>query len=152
VCDFAIASDKATFGLSEVNWGIIPAGGVTKLVSTLLAPRDARYLVMTGKPIDARQAELMRLVNSTVPAEKLREAALELAADLKKKNPAVLACAKEVLRVDANLTLEDALVWETAKWNELDAQEKKTWHKGVKQFKEEKTYRPGLETYQWKKE
>ena len=44
----------------------------------------------------------------------------------------------------------DALLWETAKWRELDAVGKKTWHKGVKQFKEERRYRPGLETYQWK--
>jgi len=62
----------------------------------------------------------------------------------------VLACAKEVFRVDQNLRLEDALLWETAKWTELDAVGKKTWHKGVKQFKEERRYRPGLETYQWK--
>ncbi len=150
VCDFAIASEKASFGLSEVNWGIIPAGGVTKLVTTLLAPRDARYLVMTGKPVDGVQAAQMRLVNSAVPPAKLREAVLELAAELKKKHPAVLACAKEVLRVDPGLTLEDALAWETAKWTELDAVEKKTWHKGVKQFKDEKSYRPGLESYRWK--
>lgn len=151
VCDFAIASDKAKFGLSEVNWGIIPAGGVTKLVTTLVSPRDANYLVMTGKPIDAKQAETMRLVNSTVPREKLADAVNELAQDLKKINPAALAAAKQVLRVDPNLTLEDALAYETSKWNELDAAEKKTWHKGVKQFKEEKSYRPGLESYQWKK-
>jgi feruloyl-CoA hydratase/lyase len=150
VCDFAIASEKATFGLSEVNWGIIPAGGVTKLVTKLLAPRDATYLVMTGKPFDGVQAAQMRLVNSAVPPEKLRAAALELAEDLKKMNPAVLAAAKEVLRVDPNLSIEDALAWETSKWNELDAQARKTWHKGVKQFKEDKSYRPGLEAYKWK--
>ncbi|MGA2443110.1 MAG: p-hydroxycinnamoyl CoA hydratase/lyase [Xanthobacteraceae bacterium] len=150
VCDFAVASETATFGLSEVNWGIIPAGGVTKLVTSLLAPRDARYLVMTGKSISGKQAAEMRLVNWAVPPQKLRETTLELADELKKKNPAVLACAKEVLRVDQNLSLEDALLWETAKWTELDAAAKKTWHKGVKQFKEEKSFRPGLETYRWK--
>ena len=150
VCDFAIASETATFGLSEVNWGIIPAGGVTKLVSSLLSPRDAAYLIMTGKPIDGKQAALMRLVNSAVPREKLDREVRDLAEELKKKNPMVLACAKEVLRVDYNLSLEDALAWETAKWTELDTAAKKTWHKGVKQFKEERTYRPGLETYKWK--
>ena len=150
VCDFAIASETATFGLSEVNWGIIPAGGVTKLVSSLLAPRDALYLIMTGRPINGKQAAEMRLVNSAVPPEKLHEATLDLAEELRKKNPTVLAYAKEVFRVDQNLSLEDALAWETAKWTELDAAAKKTWHKGVKQFKEERTFRPGLETYQWK--
>lgn len=150
VCDFAIASETATFGLSEVNWGIIPAGGVTKLVSSLLSRRDALYLVMTGKPINGKQASDMRLVNSVVSPDKLREATLELAEELKKKNPTVLACAKEVFRVDQNLSLEDAILWETAKWTELDATAKKTWQKGVRQFKEERSYRPGLETYKWK--
>lgn len=150
VCDFAIASESATFGLSEVNWGIFPAGGVTKLVSMLLAPRDATYLVMTGKPVSGKEAAQMRLVNWAVPAEQLQTSTLELANELKKKNPAVLASAKEVLRVDRDLSLDDAVIWETAKWTELDANAKKTWHKGVKQFKQEKSFRPGLETYEWK--
>ena len=150
VCDFAIASEAAAFGLSEVNWGIIPAGGVTKLVSSLLAPRDALYLIMTGKPITGKQAAEMRLVNSAVPPERLSEATLELAEELKKKNPTVLAYCKEVFRVDQNLSLEDALAFETAKWTELDAIGKKSWHKGVKQFKQDRSFRPGLETYRWK--
>ena len=150
VCDFAIASETATFGLSEVNWGIIPGGGVTKLVSSLLAPRDALYLIMTGKPINGTQAAQMRLVNEAVAPDRLREATLALAEELKKKNPTVLAYCKEVFRVDQNLTLEDALIFETAKWTELDAVGKKTWHKGVKQFKEERSFRPGLENYNWK--
>jgi len=149
-CDFAIASDSATFGLSEVNWGIFPGGGVTWLVTHLLAPRDAKYLVMTGKPITAGQAVEMRLINSAVPPEKLRDATLELAEEFKKKNPAVLAACKEVFRVDQNLSLEDALLWETAKFEELSATANKTWMKGVEQFKEERSFRPGLETYKWK--
>ena len=150
VCDLAVASETATFGLSEVNWGIIPAGGVTKMVSTLLAPRDALYLIMTGRPIDGKKAAEMRLVNSAVPPDKLSEATLDLAEELKKKNPTVLAYCKEVFRVDQNLTLDDALAFETEKWTELDAIAKKTWHKGVQQFKEQRTFRPGLETYRWK--
>ena len=150
VCDLAIASETATFGLSEVNWGIIPAGGVTKLVSTLVSPRDAAYLVLTGKPVTGTEAAAMRLVNQAVPADRLRAATLELAEEMKKKNPLVLAAAKEVLRVDPELSLEAALAFETAKWTELDATAKKTWHKGVKQFKEEKSFRPGFDTYKWK--
>jgi len=49
------------------------------------------------------------------------------------------------------LVLAEALAFETSKWNELDASEKKTWHKGVKQFMEERSCRPGFESYQWKK-
>lgn len=149
VCDFAVASEAATFGLSEVNWGILPAGGATKLAGMLLAPRDAIYMVMTGKPFTAQKASEMRLINSAVPHDQLREATLELAAEFKKKNPAVLACAKEAFRVGQGMTLEDAVAWERAMFSDLDLAGSKTWMKGVKQFKD-KSYRPGLETYDWK--
>lgn len=150
VCDFAIASETATFGLSEINWGIFPAGGAAKMASSLMAPRDALYTIMTGKTFSGKEASTMRLVNSAVPREKLADATLELAEELKKKNPIALAFCKEVYRVEQNLSVEDAVAWETAKWQELDWMAKKTWKKGVKQFKEDKSYRPGLEAYKWK--
>ena len=53
-CDLAIAADEAQFGLSEINWGILPGGGVTKVVVDLLSMRDAMYLAMTGET-DRRQ-------------------------------------------------------------------------------------------------
>jgi trans-feruloyl-CoA hydratase/vanillin synthase len=150
-CDFVIASNTATFGLSEVNWGIFPGGGVTWLMAHMLSPRDAKYLVMTGKTITAQEAADMRLINSAVAPETLNDAVLELAEEFKKKHPAVLAACKEVFRVDQDLTLEHALLWETAKFEELSLTAQNTWHKGVKQFKVDKTFRPGLETYDWKK-
>lgn len=149
-CDFVISSDVATFGLSEINWGIFPGGGVTWLVSHLLSVRDAKYLIMTGKPITAAQAAEMRLINFAVPAEKLDDAVVELAEELKKKHPVVLAASKEVFRVDQDLTLEHALLWETAKWEELSVTANNTWHKGVEQFKNKRSFRPGLDTYDWK--
>lgn len=150
VCDFAVASENATFGLSEVNWGILPAGGATKLAGIWLAPRDALHMIMTGKPFDGKRASEMRLINSAVPPDQLDAAVLELAEEFKKKNPAVLACCKEAFRVGQGMTLEDAVAWERAMWSDLDAVGNKTWMKGVQQFKE-KSYRPGLETYKWDK-
>lgn len=150
VCDFAVGNEAAMFGLSEVNWGVIPAGGATKLASLLLAPRDALHMVMIGKPFDGRRAAEMRLINSAVPLAKLDEATIELAEDLKRKHPAVLAACKETFRIGMNLDVEDAVIWERAMWSDLDAAGAKTWMKGVKQF-EEKSYRPGLESYDWKK-
>lgn len=150
VCDFAIASESATFGLSEVNWGIIPAGGVTKMISRLVSPRDASYLILSGRPIDGKRAERMGLVTYAVPKDRLDAEVLQFAEELKGKHPTVLAYCKETLRVDYDLNLEDALRWESSKWKELDAVAKKTWLKGVHQFKVERTYRPGLETYNWK--
>src|SRR3954470_7589548 len=66
-CDLAIASDDAKFGLSEINWGILPGGGVTKVVVDLMSMRDAMYLTLTGEAIDGKKAAEWRLVNESVP-------------------------------------------------------------------------------------
>ena len=71
-CDLAIAAEEATFGLSEINWGIIPAGVVTKAVAQVMSQRDALYYIMTGETFDGRKAAAMDLVNEAVPLKDLR--------------------------------------------------------------------------------
>src|SRR5262245_53285250 len=66
-CDLAIAADEAQFGLSEINWGIIPGGNVTKAITATMPHRDAMYYAITGKTFDGRKAAEMRLVNESVP-------------------------------------------------------------------------------------
>ena len=78
-CDFALAADEAVFGLSEVNWGALPAGLVSKVAATLMPYRDALYFAMTGKSFDGRRAAEVRLVNESVPAARLREEVMALA-------------------------------------------------------------------------
>src|SRR6188768_3319418 len=55
-CDIAVAADEAQFGLSEINWGILPGGGATKVVVDLLPLRDAMYHTLTGEMIDGTTA------------------------------------------------------------------------------------------------
>ena len=71
-CDMAVAADDATFGLSEINWGIIPAGIVSKALIDCLSYRDGLYLALTGKSFSAKKAEEIRLINKAVPAADLR--------------------------------------------------------------------------------
>ncbi|MGH6784257.1 MAG: p-hydroxycinnamoyl CoA hydratase/lyase, partial [Sphingomicrobium sp.] len=97
-CDLAIAAEEAIFGLSEINWGIIPAGVVTKAVSEVMSQRDALYYIMTGEKFDGRRAAEMRLVNEAVPLQKLRARTRELADTLLEKNPTVLRAAKSAYR------------------------------------------------------
>ncbi len=66
-CDLAIAAEEAQFGLSEINWGIIPAGNVTRAVAETMRHRDALYYIMTGLTFDGRKAAEMGLVNEAVP-------------------------------------------------------------------------------------
>jgi trans-feruloyl-CoA hydratase/vanillin synthase len=84
-CDLAIAAEEATFGLSEINWGIIPAGVVTKAVAQVMSQRDALYYIMTGETFDGRNAAAMKLVNEAVPRRKLRARTKQLAKRLWKR-------------------------------------------------------------------
>ena len=56
-CDLAIAAEDAAFGLSEINWGIIPAGTVTKAVASVMGQRDCMYYIMTGETFDGRKPQ-----------------------------------------------------------------------------------------------
>ena len=101
-CDLAIAAEEAQFGLSEINWGIIPAGIVTKAVAQVMSQRDALYYIMTGETFDGRKAAAMNLVNEAVPLKDLRKRTKELAEELLMgKNPTVLRAAKTAYRARA---------------------------------------------------
>ncbi len=72
-CDLAFASHDATFGLSEINWGILPGGGASKVMSELTSFRRAMYHAMTGENIDGRTAAEWGLVNESVEPDQLRD-------------------------------------------------------------------------------
>jgi trans-feruloyl-CoA hydratase/vanillin synthase len=93
-CDLALADEEATFGLSEINWGIIPAGIVTKSVAMTLAQRNALYYIMTGDHFDGKRAAEIGLVNFAVPKAELKDRTRALAKKLMEKNPFVMRAAK----------------------------------------------------------
>src|SRR5690606_9430536 len=93
-CDLAIAAEEAVFGLSEINWGILPAGNVTKAAIETMGYRNALYYAMTGETFDGRKAAEMGLVNEAVPRAQLRERTRALARILLEKNPTMLRNAK----------------------------------------------------------
>ncbi|MFL4985815.1 MAG: p-hydroxycinnamoyl CoA hydratase/lyase [Xanthobacteraceae bacterium] len=147
-CDLAIAAEDAKFGLSEINWGIIPAGIVTKAVSGMINHRDALYYIMTGETFDGRRAAQIGLVNEAVPRERLRARTVELAKVLMEKNPTVLKAAKHAYRRVLDMSWDDAEDYLFAKIDQsrfLDPE--KGRDKGMSQFLDDKTYRPGLGAY-----
>jgi trans-feruloyl-CoA hydratase/vanillin synthase len=147
-CDFAIAADTATFGLSEVNWGIFPGGLVSKDLSLAMNYRDALYYTLTGKNFTAQRAREVGLVNEVVPKDQLHEAVMELAADLKKLNPYVLRAAKEALRACWTMDYEQAEEYLRAKGDQLRFRDSEQGRaKGMTQFLDEKRFRPGIQPY-----
>lgn len=147
-CDLAIAADEATFGLSEINWGIIPAGNVTKAVAQVCGERAALYFIMTGEPFGGQKAREIGLVNESVPLAQLRDRTRELARTLLGKNPTVLRQAKHALRrvetMDWDLS-EEYLAAKAEQTAAIDPEKGRT--KGMKQFLDDKSIRPGLEGY-----
>jgi len=147
-CDFAIAADEAQFGLSEVNWGILPGGLVGKVIVDGLAYRDAVYYAMTGEPFDGKAAAQMRLVTESVPLERLRARTEELAATLVRKNPQTLRTIKESLRLVRGMSVDQAADYLLAKEREMrfmDAEGGR--EQAMAQFLDDKTYRPGYGEY-----
>ena len=150
-CDLAIAADEAQFALSEINWGILPGGGATKVVVDLMPMRDAMYHAMTGELIGGQKAAEWRLVNESLPLEKLEGRVRELAGVLLKKNPVALKATKDAVRRVKEMTYdnaEDYLVRAQEAANSYDNDGRK---EGIKQFIDDKTYKPGLGAYELKK-
>lgn len=148
-CDLAIAAEDATFGLSEVNWGIPPGGLVSRALAETVPSRDALWFIMTGETFDGRRAAEMRLVNEAVPAERLRERTVEVAARLASMNTHVLRAAKVGFKKARQMSWDAAEDYLYAK---LDAA---TGHdpeggkqQGLAQFLDDKSYRPGLGAYE----
>lgn len=147
-CDLAVAANEATFGLSEINWGIIPGGNVTKAVADRLRPADALFYIMTGRPFDGAKAASMGLVNEAVPLSELRAHTRALALELLEKNPVVLNAAKIAFKQARGMswdTAEDYLVAKGAQTKSADRTRGRD--KGIAQFLDDKTYRPGLGAY-----
>lgn len=147
-CDFAIAADDAQFGLSEVNWGILPGGLVGKVIVDGLSYRDAVWYAMTGEPFDGRKAAEIKLINKSVPADRLRETTMELAQSLCRKNPQTLRTIKESLRLVRGMSVDQAADYLLAKEREMRFMDPESGRaKAMKQFLDDKTYRPGMGEY-----
>lgn len=150
-CDLAIAAEEATFGLSEVNWGILPGGYVSKDVAEVMSYRDAMWYTLTGKPFSAKEAKEMRLVNMVVPRAELYDAVMSVARDLCKLDPVVLTAAKTAYRMVRSMDYDQAWDYLMAKNEQLRFRAPGLRERGINQFIDEKSYRPGLGPADWSK-
>jgi feruloyl-CoA hydratase/lyase len=147
-CDLAVCADEAKFGLSEINWGILPGGGATKVVSDLMSMRDAMYYTLTGEMLDGQTAARLRLVNESVPLDRLEARVTELAETLLAKNWTTLKAAKDAVRRVMDMTYEDAEDYLVRAQEAANFHDKTDGRKeGIRQFIDEKSYKPGLAAY-----
>ncbi len=147
-CDLAIAAETAVFGLSEINWGIPPGNLVSKAVADTMGHRRALEYIMTGDTFTGAQAAEFGLVNKAVPLEKLKEETVALARKLADKNAVALRAAKHGFKRCRELTWEQNEDYLYAKLDQaLLRDPEKGRDKGLKQFLDDKTLKPGLQSY-----
>ena len=148
-CDLAFAAEDAQFGLSEINWGILPGGGATKVALELTSFRNAMYHAMMGENVDGKTAADWGFVNQALPADQLKARVTEVANVLLKKNPVALKATKDAVRRVGTMTYDEAEDYL------IRAQEAANFHdktegrkEGIRQFIDEKSYKPGLGAYE----
>jgi enoyl-CoA hydratase len=111
-CDLRVVSVDATFGLPEINLGIMPGSGATQRLSRLVGTSRAKELMFTGDTIGAEEAYRIGLANKVVPREKLMEEAMALANKLAAKPRVALALIKRCVDNGMNMDLASGLTLE----------------------------------------
>jgi len=105
MCDIIIAADNAKFGQPEINLGTIPGAGGTQRLTRAIGKSKAMEMVLTGRMMDAVEAERSNLVSRVVPAADLLDEAIKLADTIAEKSQPIVAMAKDAV----NLAFESSL-------------------------------------------
>lgn len=109
VCDIVIASEQAQLGDQHANFGLVAGGGGTQRLPRLVGIRKAKELLLTGDWLSPAEAKEIGLINKVVPADKLEEAAMELAKKLADKSPLASKTIKYLVNRGMQTDLSTAL-------------------------------------------
>jgi enoyl-CoA hydratase len=112
MCDFIIAADNAKFGQPEINLAIIPGAGGTQRLTRAVGKAKAMELCLTGRMMDAAEAERAGLVSRVVPAAELEAEAMKTAETIAKKSLPVVMMAKEAVNRAFETTLAEGIRFE----------------------------------------
>jgi enoyl-CoA hydratase/carnithine racemase len=112
VCDFVVIGEDTKLGDQHANFGLFPAGGSTQRLPRLIAPRLAKWMLMSGQPIDAQTAFALGLANRVVAENDVLSAAQQMAQLLATKSPACSAAIKAAIQVGDHQPLAHALASE----------------------------------------
>lgn len=115
-CDVIIADETAVLGLPETSVGLVPGCGGTQLLGHRIGPGRAAELILTGRKIDAAEAEATGLVDQRVLTGAARERAFQIAWMIAANSPVAVRAAKRAMRKGMGLPLASALEVEDAAW------------------------------------
>lgn len=112
MCDFIIAADTAKFGQPEITLGVIPGAGGTQRLARFIGKAKTMDMVLTGRLMEAAEAESCGLVSRIVPAEKLLDEAVDAAAKIASFSRPVVMMAKEAVNRAFETSLAEGLRFE----------------------------------------
>jgi enoyl-CoA hydratase len=123
MCDFILAADTAKFGQPEIKLGIIPGAGGTQRLTRFVGKSKAMEMCLTGRMMDAAEAERAGLVSRVIAADKLLEEALKTAAAIAALSLPSVMIAKECVNRAYETTLSEGVRFERRVFHSLFATE-----------------------------
>jgi enoyl-CoA hydratase len=123
MCDFIIAADNAKFGQPEINLGIVAGLGGTQRLSRIVGKAKSMEMHLTGRFMDAVEAERSGLVSRVVPVAKLIPEAMSAARKIAEKSAIAVMAVKEAVNRSDEMTLAEGMLFERRLFNALFATE-----------------------------
>jgi len=137
MCDFIIAADTAKFGQPEINLGVIPGIGGTQRLTRFVGKSKAMEMNLTGRFMDAEEAERSGLVSRVVPAKDFMDDVMSTAGKIAEKSSLAVMSAKEAVNRSYETTLAEGIRFERRLFNGLFATEDQS--EGMAAFAEKRT-------------
>ncbi|MCC5986706.1 MAG: enoyl-CoA hydratase [Pararhodobacter sp.] len=123
MCDFIIAADNAKFGQPEINLGVVAGIGGTQRLTRFVGKSKAMDMHLTGRFMDAEEAERSGLVSRVVPAKKLMDEAMAAAQKIAAKSMVTTRVVKECVNRSYEMTLREGILFERRSFHALFATE-----------------------------
>ena len=112
MCDFILASDAAKFGQPEINLGVMPGAGGTQRLTRFVGKSKAMEMCLTGRMMDAAEAERAGLVSRILPADKLIEEAKAVAKKIASQSRPIAMMTKESVNSSYETMLRQGIMFE----------------------------------------
>jgi enoyl-CoA hydratase len=123
MCDFIIAADTAKFGQPEINLGVMPGAGGSQRLTRFVGKSKSMDMNLTGRMMDAVEAERSGLVSRVVPAAELIDKAIEIANVIAAKSRPSVMMTKEAVNRSYEVTLSEGVRFERRVFHSLFATE-----------------------------
>ncbi|MEM9782882.1 MAG: enoyl-CoA hydratase [Pseudomonadota bacterium] len=137
MCDFILAAENAKFGQPEINLGVMPGAGGSQRLTRFVGKSKAMDMNLTGRSMDAAEAERSGLVSRLFPAETLVEEAVAIASKIADKAPLAVMATKEAVNRAYETTLSEGVRFERRLFHALFATEDRV--EGMDAFTEKRT-------------